>query len=86
MKKEITLGQLIATAVSLLVVLITGWITITNKVTANEQKIVAQEKRIDAFEVRYDRDNLEMKTKQDKILETLNDIRVILENKQDRRK
>lgn len=73
MKREITLGQVIATAVTLLLAIITGWVTITNKVTRLEA-------RQDELEKRYDR----IETKIDLIVDKTQNILIELERKQNR--
>lgn len=39
MKREITLGQLLSVSVTLLIALITGWVTINNKVSMHDAEI-----------------------------------------------
>lgn len=73
MKKEITLGQLLSVATTLLIALATGWITINKEVTKSST-------RIDSLEVRQD--------KTERILERIEGkvelILIKLENKKDR--
>ena len=73
MKKEITLGQLLATAVTVIATIITAWITLSNKVAT-------QGTRIDAIE------NWQAKAERtlDKIDDKLDKIIIKLENKKDR--
>ena len=73
MKREITLGQLLAVATTLLIALATGWVTINKEVTKSST-------RIDSLEFRQD--------KTDRILERIEGkvelILIKLENKKDR--
>lgn len=73
MKREITLGQLLSVATTLLIALATGWITINKEVTKSST-------RIDSLEVRQD--------KTERILERIEAkvelILIKLENKKDR--
>lgn len=39
MKKEITVGQLLSVAATLLIALATGWVTLNNKVSSHETEI-----------------------------------------------
>lgn len=73
MKKEITLGQLLATAVTVVIALVTGWSTMNNKVTRQGEQIEAIKDRQNRVEI--------MLNKIDDKLET---IIIRLENKKDR--
>lgn len=73
MKKEITLGQLLGVGVTLLITIVTGWVTINNKVSAHEIEIQALKAKSDRIEIKLDR--IELKTQ---------DILIILQNKKDR--
>ena len=55
MKREITLGQVITVAATIVVSLITGWITMNNKVSSHEVKIQTLETRMNKTEVVLDR-------------------------------
>lgn len=73
MKREITLGQLLAVATTLLIALVTAWVTINKEVTKSSS-------RIDSLESRQD--------KTERILERIEGkvelILIKLENKKDR--
>lgn len=77
MKREITLGQLLSVAVSVVIALATGWITQNNKVSKLEEKVMIlqqqQTQQADANEKKFD--------KIDKTLSDIqNDTRLILIN------
>lgn len=77
MKKEITLGQLLSVAVSVVIALATGWITQNNKVSKLEEKVMIlqqqQTQQAEANEKKFD--------KIDKTLSDIqNDTRLILIN------
>jgi len=74
MKREITFGQVFGVVVSLVVVLITGWITMNNRVKALEVKADYQE-----------RSQQILQEKIDAIQHNTNQILVTLERKQDRK-
>lgn len=85
MKPEITLGQLLSVASALLIAMATGWITMTNKVARQDEKMEAmrtqwmQERldfRKDLDHIKYS--NADMQSK-------LTDILIKLENKQNRK-
>lgn len=73
MKKEITLGQALAIACGLIVSIITGWITITNRVTALENKTNYLEHH-----------NQKLEEKLDAIQKNTVEILIKMERKQDR--
>jgi len=77
MKREITLGQLLSVAVSVVIALATGWITQNNKVSKLEEKVMIlqqqQAQQAEANEKKFD--------KIDKTLSDIqNDTRLILIN------
>lgn len=74
MKKEITLGQLVSTGAMLLVTIITGWITMNNKITRLEAKSEMNEKRWERVDAKLDENQ-----------KTLNAVLVELQNKQNRK-
>lgn len=85
MKKEITLGQLLSVAVTIIIALATGWITQNSKVSKLEEKVLILQQQQTQQAVTNEK-------KFDKIDKTLvdiqNDTRLILinlERKQDRR-
>lgn len=77
MKREITVGQLLSVAVSVVIALATGWITQNNKVSKLEEKVMIlqqqQAQQAEANEKKFD--------KIDKTLSDIqNDTRLILIN------
>jgi len=88
MKKEITLGQLLSVAVTLLIAVITGWITLTNKVTQQETKFNIQIEQLKAdqaaIQARFDRFTERIEFKLDKVNENVNSVLVKMESKLDR--
>ena len=84
-KREVTLGQLITVATTLVILIITQWVSLNIRVTKIEVESVDRAR----YETEY---RLEMKTSQaetNATLKTLNEsvqeIKVSLQNKQDRR-
>lgn len=73
MKKEITIGQLLSTGAMLLVTIITGWITMNNKITRLEAKSEMNEKRWERVDAKLDESQ-----------SVLNAIKVELQNKKNR--
>lgn len=88
MKKEITLGQLLSVAVTLLIAVITGWVTISNKVTEQGTKFNIQIEQIrkdqDAIQARFDRFTERIELKLDKVNENVNSVLVQMESKVNR--
>jgi len=73
MKKEITVGQLLSVAATLLIALATGWITINNKVSRHDAEIKTTHESINRIEDKVDKVNelstrilIEMQNKQDR--------------------
>lgn len=84
-KREVTLGQLITVATSLVILIITQWVSLNIRVTKIEVESIERTR----YETEY---RLEMKSSQaetNATLKTLNEsvqeIKVSLQNKQDRR-
>lgn len=65
MKKEFTLGQLLSVAVTLLIAIVTGWVTLNGKVSADSERIKAVEARQTRVESAVDK----MSDKIDRIYE-----------------
>lgn len=88
MKKEITLGQLLSVAVTLLIALITGWITISNKVTEQGVRQDIEIRNLKEQQASDKKDNERFKErvelKLDKINENVNSVLVKMETKLDR--
>lgn len=71
MKKEITVGQLLSVGVTLLIAIITGWVTINNKVSGHEKEIQGIQIRQSRVETQIDR----LENKIDKIYEKVSERR-----------
>jgi hypothetical protein len=88
MKREITLGQLLSVAITVLIAFGTGWITLTNKVTEQGAKFDIQIKQIKedqaAIQARFDRFTERIELKLDKVNENVNSVLVKMETKVDR--
>lgn len=69
MKKEITVGQLLGACVTLLIAIVTGWITMSNKVTELQRNDVSHSSK-----------ELEINVKFNKIDDKLDDIRSDISN------
>lgn len=74
MKKEITVGQLVVAAFTLLTTIVTAWITLTNKVKELETRDAYRDRQIDIVNDRME-----------KIDEKTTQILVELQNKQNRK-
>lgn len=85
MKKEITVGQLLSVAVTLLIALATGWITITNKVTRAEDKIQAIEAQQSQERLDFRKSVDELKWKMEDLNSNVTKILVELERKANRK-
>ena len=55
MKKEITLGQLVSVSATLLIAIVTAWVTINNKVSVHSEAIESIKKRQDRTDVQLDK-------------------------------
>jgi len=88
MKKEITLGQLLSVAVTLLIALVTGWVTLNKKVTEQDTRFGIEieqiKKQQDAIQSRFDRFTERIELKLDKVNENVNSVLVKMETKVDR--
>jgi len=88
MKREITLGQLLSVSVTLLIAVITGWITMSNKITEQGTKFNIQIEQIKAdqaaIQQRFDRFTERIELKIDKMNENVNSVLVKMETKVDR--
>lgn len=85
MKKEITLGQLVSVAVTVIIALATGWITQNSKVSKLEEKVLI----LQAQQAEQSQSNEKKFDKIDKVLGDIQadtrQILVNLERKQDRK-
>lgn len=86
MKREVTLGQVLSIAVTIIIAGLTGWITLTNKVERGEERDKNLEIRMTGYEIRQDKETGEIKKTLQEINGTVNDIRLDLKDKADRPK
>lgn len=82
MKKEITLGQLLSVATTLLIAIVTGWVTLNNKVSAHDIEIRTLQQNQIKWDIVVDR--IEAKIDETNKLST--QILIQLQNKKDRDK
>jgi len=73
MKKEITVGQLLSVGVTILIAIVTGWVTLNNKVSTHDAEIKHLQNRYDKSEKTFER--IEAKVEQ---------ILISLQNKKDK--
>jgi hypothetical protein len=85
MKKEITVGQLISVATTLLIAIITAWITLTKKVTVMEVKQQNMEASQIDERIENRRAMNELKWAIDNGNQRLTEILVQLQNKENRK-
>lgn len=85
MKKEITLGQLLSVSVTIVIALITGWITLSNKVATQERDLKNLEIRFVDMQISIERKFDRLENKIDHTNGILNEVKVLLERKQDRK-
>lgn len=86
MKREVTLGQVLSIAVTIIIACLTGWISLSNRVAAADERDKNLEIRMTGYEIRQDKENGEIKKTLQEINGTVNDIRLDLKDKADRPK
>lgn len=86
MKKEITIGQLLSVAATLVIAMATGWITMSNKVTKSDARLDALEAMQRQDKIDYTRSIEELKWKVEDGNSRIIQILIKLENKKDRGK
>jgi uncharacterized membrane protein (DUF106 family) len=85
MKREITFGQLISVAVTVILALATGWITQNNKVSTLQEQVRQLQNDQYNMQISTDKKFDKIDNKLDDNSSTLSDIKVLLERKADRR-
>jgi hypothetical protein len=85
MKKEISLGQVLAISIALLTSLITGWVTITNKMTDQNRRIQNIEMQQEKQQNQIEQITARLEDKVDHIRDELIQVRLLLENKENRK-
>lgn len=86
MKKEITLGQLLSVSIALFISLVTGWITLTNKVSSQEVEINRLQKNQEYMQQKWDHGMERLEFKIEDGNEDIKKILIELQNKADRPK
>lgn len=85
MEKKISLGQLLAISITLLTSIITGWVTINNKVTDNNRRITNLEIQAEKQQNQIESIMTRFENKLDKQSEEIIQVRLLLENKENRK-
>lgn len=85
MKKEITIGQLLSVAATLIIALATGWVTMSNKVTRADARIDALEASQRADKLEFTKSIDELKWKVEDGNQRIIQILIKLENKVNRK-
>lgn len=85
MKNEFTLGQLLAVGVTIILAIVTGWITMSNKVATVEAENRELRNNLYSLQISVDKKFEKIDSKLDDNNSTLFDIKVLLERKADRK-
>lgn len=85
MKKEVTVGQLISVAAGLIVTLVTAWITLRSDVDVLKHNDKMQDAKIESIHIELKSNYSELRQEIRTLQNTVNDIKVLLERKQDRK-
>lgn len=85
MKKEITVGQLISAAIGIAMAILAGWISVKEDMAGMKRDIKFQEVRVDKMEIENNNNYYELRNEVKSLQATLNEVKILLERKQDRR-
>lgn len=85
MKKEITVGQVIAILSTFVIAVATGWVTMSNKIAALDTRVQNMENEQRQARIDYTKSFDELKWKIQEGNNTITTILIKLENKQNRR-
>lgn len=85
MKKEVTLGQVLQIAITLLIAIVTAWVTINNKVTDQERRTTQLEINQEKIQNQSQQTLTRLESKVDKQGEDLIQVRILLESKANRK-
>ncbi len=85
MKKEITLGQVLVAFLGLITTIVTGWITMSNKVTDVQRRVQTLESQRITDNIEYRKSIDELKWQIQDGNKRITDILVELQNKQNRK-
>lgn len=85
MKKEITAGQLISVAVGVIMSILAAWISTKERIAVIETENKRLDARIVGVEIEMKAERAELRNEVRHLQNTVNDIKVMLERKQDRK-
>lgn len=85
MKKEITVGQLISAAIGVVLSILAAWISVKEDMAGMKRDIKFQEVRVDKMELENNSNYYELRNEVKSLQATLNEVKILLERKQDRR-
>lgn len=85
MKKEITVGQLLSAAIGIAMAIMAGWISLKEDMAGMKRDIKFQEVRVDKMEIENNSNYYELRNEVKSLQATLNEVKILLERKQDRR-
>lgn len=85
MKKEINLGQLIVTAIGILITVVTAWITLREDVARIETVNKFQDSRIESMQIEMKSNYNELRNDIRSLHQSVNDVKVLIERKADRK-
>lgn len=84
MKKEITVGQIIAIGATFIIALATGWLTMSNKVAVVENELKELRSQQDEYKIEYRKSLDELKWGIQDINGKITELLVQLQNKKNR--
>ena len=85
MERKISLGQVLSISVTLIIAIFTGWVTINNKVTDADRRITNLELQQEKMQNQLEQIMIRFETKLDKQSDEIIQVRLLLENKENRR-
>lgn len=85
MNKQITIGQLLGSAVSLLMAIVSGWIVLRTEVAELKSTARTYDKRIENVEIKQRAYDQEQREYRDEVLKVLYEIKIELERKENRK-
>lgn len=85
MKKEITVGQLISAGIGVVLSILAAWISVKEDMASMKRDIKFQEVRVDKMEIENNSNYYELRNEVKSLQATLNEVKILLERKQDRR-
>lgn len=85
MKKEVTVGQLISVVVGVITALVSFWLTLRSDVDVLKHNDKVQDAKIESIHIELKSNYAELRQEIRTLQNTVNDIKVLLERKQDRK-